>query len=585
MRRFCVAKIQHILNKKYNTAAGAALRAEEEYIRRVAMKKIKLKQQAQANQKPQHHPTNQNNSILHHLENYVPLDLSSFTMEGLAELDRQVVAALRDGRRPPQKSTSPANAMTGAGGAVINIDNVYRLNEADIRSLVEPRSWLNDAVINAYLALLCASSVRRRQHWIDWYNARKPPHPQAPAPHRHCDLSIVAFLNSHFYVKVQSEMEKRRGDGRRAAVGADDDLCYNANPLYHQNARYPVLGDAPTALRWVKKQQDVLLGPFDAAETFLDVAGCPKPPTGVRPSPCRAVLIPLHVSASHWTLAVLNKEERVAPAASDDTATAVEINLGTWYYIDSLCAAPPAAAATAQKRQILEDLNFIFCESYRQLVLRDSEQPRRVVYNYVFHCAIAAPFAPPTVRYFSDPRSHQFARLQSVFTSVAAMRRCGALWGAGPHKRGREGPQQAHPYPTTAAAARKSLKLCEAEQEEGRDGELAEVEGALQAQFQEAQQRRGAPSLQSVRTEYFQSHLGKAPQQQNGYDCGVFLCEAANQVYFQNYNLNYHFFFQSDGRPRRDGSALMRAIILLELYTHTILQRLPGDGASSCITN
>lgn len=274
----------------------------------------------------------------------------------------------------------------------------------------------------------------------------------------------------------------------------------------------PPLSAKSDVLRWLRRKQEALV-PYKAAD----------------PQAVRAVLVPVNIEAQHWALAVLYRADR------------------RWVLYDSL-----SRSATARRRgaAILARLAHAWREAQRHYGHLEDETvsaaaagggtPASAVAEvpptpqpWVSACLVAA----PCTRGASSGPASAVSPLDSLapYGSLDALRRA--------EKRLR--------HHEDLLAEQAAVKVTRVED----DGGIAKTEAAGSHQTEQ---------WTDTEVSWFTGGFGRAPQQANGYDCGMFVCQAAWCV-AQGVAVD---FTQAD-------VSLLRSVITLELLSKKLLRRYP----------
>ncbi|KAK7194343.1 SUMO1/Ulp2 [Novymonas esmeraldas] len=371
---------------------------------------------------------------------------------------------------------------------------------------LRPGSWLNDEVINTYLQLLCEETGGTTATTTSAASVATASSPDAPRRCRHG----VASMGTHFYTVVAAEM-------RRLPGGAEG---------------LPPLGAGSGVLRWFRNRRH-LLEPHDPANN---------------PQSARVVLVPVNIEAEHWALAVLYNAE------------------GRWVLYDSMCRSHHAQRRGAA---ILAHLSHAWRESQRHFGIVGSVCPSSSsttaaadaaadgqtsaaavsLSPWAAACVIAAPFVP-VVDASMAARGTAVSPLDSLqpFGSLDEMRRAA--------KRVRH--QEALLAESAPQRCRGESAVCGA----GPDGRaLVPLTAATTLP---------AGQLSDTEVEWFTGGFHHVPQQANGHDCGVFVCQVAWCV-AQGVAVS---FTQSD-------ITRVREVMQLELFHKRLLRRYPTSTTSS----
>ncbi|AYU79807.1 SUMO1/Ulp2, putative [Leishmania donovani] len=383
----------------------------------------------------------------------------------------------------------------------------YEISYRQLASL-GPRSWLNDQVINNYLQLLC----------VEAEGAATASLPAARCRHR------IASLGTHFYTKVESELSQ--------SVGG---FC-------SPPPRLPQLDSSSAVFRWLRHRKH-LLKPYNPSD----------------PRSVRAVLVPVNIEAQHWALAVLYCADN------------------RWVMYDSMSRSDRARQRGAF---ILAHLSHAWRECKRHFGLVNTkgtpaasatvvaqDSPSSVAPQpslWASACVVAVPYVPFTDTLLTEGSSTAVSPLDSLqpydsldelhraakrirhqeelFVEQTAQKALQGMSGAGGAGSGVGAPLAVRAAPTPPPAP---LSLTAAT--------------ALPAE-----------QLSDTEVEWFTGGFDHIPQQANGNDCGVFVCQAAWCV-AQGVAVS---FTQSD-------VTRLREVILLELLSKRLLRRYPTANTSS----
>ncbi|KPI84521.1 putative SUMO1/Ulp2 [Leptomonas seymouri] len=276
--------------------------------------------------------------------------------------------------------------------------------------------------------------------------------------------------------------------------------------------RLPPLASNSGTLRWLRRRQH-LLEPFNAADT----------------QSVRVVLIPVNVEAQHWALVVYYRDDR------------------RWVLYDSM-----SRADRAQQRghRILGRLSHVWREGQRHYGFPVDDS---VVAHAELECCnliMAAAYTPSLVR--------------GKATAAARPSPLDSL----------------EPYGSVEELHRAAKRLRHQEVQLGERERQMGGGGLKKPSCGEALHRAGAsltsattlPSsmLSDTEVEWFTGGFVHAPQQRNGNDCGVFVCQVAWCV---AHGVAVSF-TQTD-------VTLLRQVIMLELLSKKLLRRYPTEHTSS----
>jgi hypothetical protein len=374
-------------------------------------------------------------------------------------------------------------------------------------------AWLNDQVINNYLQLLCEDVESRQQESqrqrTDAGTARNAVASQSPHG--------VVSMGTHFYAKVEAELAQTVG------ISSSDFTAASTDGL-------PPLAANSATLRWLRRRQH-LLQPFDAADA----------------QSVRAVLIPVNIEAQHWALVVYYRDDR------------------RWVLYDSMSRSD---RARQRGRLILARLSHVWraCQRHYGFLadVRDDDfATPTTASGGAETLLVAAAYAPSSTKEESGVDTVRRSPLDSL-----------------------------QPYGSMTELYRAAKRLRHQEEqlvagesyEEGGFTKHQQKDSVYHHQ-QEQQQRPVAawpsPSLTAatslpasmltdVEVEWFTDGFARIPQQRNGYDCGVFVCQVAWCVAHG----------VAVGFTQVDVT-LLRHVITLELLSKRLLRRYPTEHTSS----
>ncbi|CCW70721.1 unnamed protein product [Phytomonas sp. Hart1] len=243
--------------------------------------------------------------VLDHIRSGAPVSLSALELN---REDKDVLARIR------ARSHDHAIAIQPPSEAKEAIVGFSPMSYSQLATL-QARVWLNDQVINNYLAL------------VSWDVNQKQ------------GVEQVASLGTHFFVKVSSELSSPPtaslpGRGSLLADAASDP------PL-------PPLSPNSPILRWLRRRRHLLL-PYASRQVGQGKDGSGPsvdPGEAQATTTVHTLLIPVNLSDQHWVLVVFRKD------------------LNTWYYYDSTYT--PRVAARAH--HILRVLEHALSECRRAL--------------------------------------------------------------------------------------------------------------------------------------------------------------------------------------------------------------------------
>lgn len=316
----------------------------------------------------------------------------------------------------------------------------------------------------------------------------------------------VASMGTHFYAKVESEL----------ASGAEG---LHVGGSAASAAALPPLAANSATLRWLRRRQH-LLEPFNAGNA----------------QSVRAVLIPVNIEGQHWALAVYYRDEK------------------RWVLYDSMSRSD---RARQRGELILSRLSHTWreCQRHYNLPIDAVVSTQGAVQRGDGGVAVivAAAYTPFSARE----------------TSAAAVARCASPLDT------------LQPYGSMAELHRaaKRLRHQEAQLEEEKEGEGEGVERRRLPRAERAHDTSSAPLaattlpaslLSDAEVEWFTDGFRHAPQQRNGNDCGVFVCQVAWCV-AQGIAVS---FTQAD-------VTLLRHVVTLELLSKRLLRRYPTNHTSS----
>ncbi|GET89570.1 sumo1/Ulp2, putative [Leishmania tarentolae] len=397
----------------------------------------------------------------------------------------------------------------GASNAVaVKFDSGgYEISYRQLASL-GPRSWLNDQVINNYLELLCLEAEGPATASL----------PAAQCRHR------IASLGTHFYTKVESEL--------RQSVGGFN----SPSPCL------PQLGSRSAVFRWLRQRRH-LLEPYNPSD----------------PRSVRAVLVPVNIEAQHWALAVFHCAD------------------SRWILYDSMSR---SARARQRGALILAHLSHAWRECKRHFGLVGTEGTPAAVANaaaqdspscaapqpsaWVSACVVAAPYVP-----YSDTLSMKgsstaappldslkpYDSLEQLHRAAKRLRHQEELFMEQTAHKALQGDSDARGAGSGVDVARTRITA---------PTPLPSPLSLTAATTLPAEQ------LSDTEVEWLTGGFDHIPQQANGNDCGVFVCQAAWCV-AQGVAVS---FTQSD-------VTRLREVILLELFSKRLLRRYPTSHTSS----
>lgn len=322
-------------------------------------------------------------------------------------------------------------------------------------------------------------------------------------------MESVVSLGTHFYAKVDSELQAlmAASGARRHGSGASG------------TDELPRLPAQNALLRWLRRRAHILL-PYEGRSVVSRSCTANTSTVAAATTSVGTVLVPVNLSGQHWALAAWRKDVR--DAACPD---------GCWFFYDSL--ASPSAASHARALRVLRALSHTLSECRRHLcptapLKRDAVRLRVAMpYNclspmrhespldslYPFEGEVGGGFeaAQRSQQRYDSVRQHRAKRLRSG----------GSDWG----------------------------------DEGANDSEEWNADGWCR---------------QDEIVYWCATGSGKGPQQHNGDDCGIFVCQTAWCI-SQGLAVSY---------SHRD-AAMLRCVILMELWERRLLQRLPSLHTSS----
>ncbi|KPA74168.1 putative Sumo1/Ulp2 [Leptomonas pyrrhocoris] len=280
----------------------------------------------------------------------------------------------------------------------------------------------------------------------------------------------------------------------------------------------PPLAANCATLRWLRRRQH-LLEPFNAADLQC----------------VRAVLIPVNIEAQHWALVAYYRDQR------------------RWVMYDSMSR---AERARQRGRVILERLSHVWREGQRHYGLPvDDSAATNADVKESNNLTVAAAYTPSSTEEgrSSAPASARRSPLDSLrpYGSIAELHRAA--------KRLRHQEEQLNER---------------ARQTEDGEGESIKLPRRDLLCLGNASLTSATvlPSsmLTDTEVEWFTDGFAHIPQQRNGYDCGVFVCQVAWCV---AHGVAVSF-------TQRDVT-LLRQVMMLELLSKKLLRRYPTEHTSS----
>lgn len=187
--------------------------------------------------------------VLKHIREGTAAPLSALRLD---REDRAWLERIRSEREP---STSPPELYLGG----------LQLTYSQLLTLLRPRSWLSDQVVNAYVDLVCRSSLDGTR------GSEKP----TTAP--------CASLGTHFFTKAMVALDAETNHPASTAAGA-----------------FPSLSPNSSLLRWLRRRTTLLRPP----------ALTPEQENSEGYSSVYLVLIPINLDNQHWVLVVWDRLER-----------------------------------------------------------------------------------------------------------------------------------------------------------------------------------------------------------------------------------------------------------------------------------
>ncbi|CBZ28029.1 cysteine peptidase, Clan CA, family C48,putative [Leishmania mexicana MHOM/GT/2001/U1103] len=330
----------------------------------------------------------------------------------------------------------------------------------------------------------------------------------------------IASLGTHFYTKVESELGQSVGGFRSPPP------------------RLPQLGSSSAVFRWLRHRKQ-LLEPYSPSD----------------PRSVRAVLVPVNIEAQHWALAVLHCADN------------------RWVMYDSMSRSDRARQRGAV---ILAHLSHAWRECKRHFGLVNTEDTHAAAAAvaaqdspssaapqpspWVSACVVAAPYVPFADTLLTEGGSTAVSPLDSLqpYGSLDELHRAA--------KRMRHQEER-----LMEQAAQKALRGVS---DAGGVGAALAVRAAptppTPSRSLTAATALPAGQLSDTEVEWFTGGFDHIPQQANGNDCGVFVCQVAWCI-AQGVAVG---FTQSD-------VTRLREIILLELLSKRLLRRYPTANTSS----
>ncbi|KAG5476507.1 hypothetical protein LSCM1_04220 [Leishmania martiniquensis] len=328
----------------------------------------------------------------------------------------------------------------------------------------------------------------------------------------------IASLGTHFYTTIESELRRRSGGS------IDCPPCL------------PQLDSGSAAFRWLRNRQH-LLEPYSPSD----------------PRSVRAVLVPVNIEAQHWALAVFYRADN------------------RWVMYDSMSR---SGAARQRGHVIVTHLSHVWRECQRHFGIVHSEGTTATEHSrssaapkfslWASACVVAAPYVPFTDTLGTKRRSTAVSPLDSLepYHSLDQL-----------HRAAKRVRHQAGLF--AEEAAQTALQVVGGG---GRTGGIfdttcsASAAPVLPPPPLPLATVKAIPAgqLSDTEVEWFTGGFDHIPQQANGNDCGVFVCQAAWCV-AQGVAVS---FAQSD-------VARLREVILLELFNKQLLRRYPTANTSS----
>ncbi|CAG9576532.1 putative cysteine peptidase, Clan CA,family C48 [Leishmania major strain Friedlin] len=330
----------------------------------------------------------------------------------------------------------------------------------------------------------------------------------------------IASLGTHFYTKVESELSQSV-DGFRSPP-----------------PRLPQLDSSSAVFRWLRHRKH-LLEPYSPSD----------------PRSVRAVLVPVNIGTQHWALAVLD--------CADDR----------WVMYDSMSRSDRARQRGAV---ILAHLSHVWRECKRHFGLVNTECTPAAAASVVAQdspssaapqpspwtsaCVVAVPYVPFTDTLVTEGSSTAISPLDSLqpYDSLDELHRAA--------KRIR--------HQEALFVEQTSQKVLQGGSDAGGVGAALAVRAAPTPPppplSLTAATALPAEQLSDTEVEWFTGGFDHIPQQANGNDCGVFVCQVAWCV-AQGVAVS---FTQSD-------VSRLREVILLELLSKRLLRRYPTANTSS----
>lgn len=409
----------------------------------------------------------------------------------------------------PSSSSSPLSsgkATSAAATAAVSttVVSYSPMTYAQLATL-RPGVWLNDQVINNYLQLLCESATMESATGV--YSSGNA-------------VEVVATLGTHFYAKVESEL---------ATLVAKSTTTTNS--ARREEGPLPQLPAGHALLRWLRRRTHLLLPYAPSGPT--GVTGSPSPTTTT--TTVHTVLVPVNLFGQHWALAVWHKDT------------------DAWYFHDSLHRSPNVRHEKGER--VLQELSHVMQECRRHLCpTATGNQPYPHPILPPPRLLIALPL--------SDTSSSSGSRLDTLapYQTAAALHRAAYEFDADRRplllKRAREALER-DPDVDAVIARRKRGGVGVSDTNTNSNADSVSSPSAASPALAE---------MDNTDVYWFTPGMHLAPQQRNGDDCGVFVCQAA-WCAAQGVAVSF---------SARE-AAVLRRVMTCELWERRLLRRLPTD--------